>query len=50
MEREREREKARDIEKEIARQNEREMEEAAACRMKDKLSEVEETRRRLQLR
>jgi DNA polymerase/3'-5' exonuclease PolX len=47
---EREREKARDIEKDMARQSEREIEEAAASRMKDKLSEVEETRRRLQLR
>jgi hypothetical protein len=50
MEREREKEKARDIEKDMARQSEREMEESAASRMRDKLGEVEETRRRLQLR
>jgi hypothetical protein len=50
MEREREKEKARDIEKDMARQSEREMEESAASRMRDKLSEVEEIRRRLQLR
>jgi hypothetical protein len=49
-EREREKEKARDIEKDMARQSEREMEESAASRMRDKLSEVEEIRRRLQLR
>jgi hypothetical protein len=50
MEREREKEKARDIEKDMARQSEREMEESAASRMRDKMGEVEEIRRRLQLR
>lgn len=50
MEREREKEKARDVEKDRARQNERETEETAASRMRVKMGEVEETRKRLQLR
>lgn len=50
MERERDRQKARDVEKDKARQSEREAEEAVASRMKEKMSEIEEARRRLQLR